>query len=992
MTVKQSYVRKPTIKVTFITNNDQFSLTYNTQEEKTKQGDVLNKADMSAAIIGFSVKNDMNDDSGTFSLNIAGADRFDRILSPNDIITIQVNPGKPNNVKNDYIMVGMVSEVKRLGEYDSSSVVYQVTGNSMLKALMQLKLGTIQEVASLLGTNGWMMGMGGLQSADSYLNGGDSSERKTTQDLIDSADSKKDKVFVSSFYGPHYYSGIKDGEKVVATNTDYAIGSYVYIEGYGVAKVGYHLGTSKETIQLVGDNKKFGQVPTIFVNLPKTEVKKFGSQFKTVYTYKKQPKAEDSSDSTSTTTPGSQGITLQGESAAGVAEQVLNWFLKLHTKYHYENGKHAITDFITWDLNSWEDEYLMDPTPIMSYEGSLRQLISDNQAKPFNEFYADYTTDGKMNITMRKTPFEPGDWNNLYGEGVQLFSNDVVEEATGKNNAEAYSIFLANMPSSVLVQNLSALLSFPVYFPDMADVYGYSMLQVQNPYIFMFKQSSTAGGSSDSTSASGGGRPITTADIKDIASATMAWTNKGSDNVDAGNIDAFIKASRPGCRLNGTGKYFIEAGNTTGLNPIILLAFAALESDWGDSAIGNSNNFFGIGAFDNNPNNGLNYGNNSVRAGIVEGAKFIQHDYFNQGQTTLHSLFNNNGVHQYSTTPDEDMRIATTAAAYYSRFPMGTKKSNNDDSTSSSDDSSGKNKGKNTDSNSKTNSNGDNASRLKKYSVMLANWYGDNPSYISGEIRVLGNPDYRIGKVLIRKDNGEAIKGTDEPVQVDYYIESTIHEFNLTSGYTTTLGVTRGLPHNVDRFSHWNSWLDPLNQEQPGKGKLQFFGGGLFGEMSLKNSVEKASESSKGSGSSSGDSNNTTGVGKGDDYPAKWRNIAPDSVSDDFGYYNRECVSFVAYRLSKEGKTGFNGLGNAINWKPASGLSGQSKPMIGDVAWFNAADAPGAYGHVAYVSGVNGDTIYLEEYNYGSGQYAHNYHTRTVNKSQVTAFLRFPNK
>lgn len=989
MTVKQAYNRKPTIDITFITDNNTFNLRYNTDEEKADNNSVLNTGNLSAAVISFTVTNDMSDDSGTFNINAAGSERFDRILSPNDVVIIKVHPGMPRTVKNDVIMVGMISGVKRIGQYDSSSVVYQITGNSMMKALMQLKLGTIQDVASLLGTQGWMMGMGGLQSADSYISnpdsGGNGGGGKSVSSLKDEADGSKKGVFVSAFQGSKYFSGVSDNDLVVATNTDYPIGSYVFIDGYGVARVGYHLGKDQATMNLVSRNTVMGKAPTVFVNLPAAKVKAFGNQLNlTVYTYKKKPDTTPD-PSSSTSTPGSQGLSLSGQTAAGVVGQVLNWFLKLHTKYIYQDGKKNLTDFIEWHLDSWGDEFLMDPTPIMSYEGSLRQLISDNQAKPFNEVYSDFTPDGKMDIIMRRTPFEPGDWNNLYGEAVELLSTDVVEETTGTSNSETYSIFIATMPSNVLVSNLSALLSFPVYFPDLADRYGYSMLQVNNPYIFMFSQGSNAGGASDASKATGGGKGITTADVSDIANATMAWTTKGSDNVTADHIDAFIKKSNPSARLNGTGKYFIEAGNKTGLNPIILLAFAANESAWGNSSLGRAHNYFGIGAFDTNPDNGMKYSNTSDRDGIVNGATFIQHDYFNQGQTTLHSLFNNNGVHQYSTTANEDRVIGSIAANYYAMFPMKTKKSNNDDSNSSTP-SGVKNS-------SKGDSDGnDNASRLKKYSVLLANWYGDNPSFVSGELRVLGNPDYRVGKVLIRKDNGAASSGNASPVQTDYYIESTSHEFNLTSGYTTTLGVTRGLPHSVDRFRHWNSWLDALSQDVPGNGKLQFFNGGLFGEMSLGNAVTKAADEKGGSnGGGNGGSNNTKGVGKGDDYPAEWRNAAPDSVADSWFYWNTECVSFVAWRLSQMGKTGFSGLGNAIQWQANSGLKGQSKPQIGDVAWFNAAQAPGAYGHVAYVAGVNGDTIYLEEYNYGT-QYSHKYHTRTVSKNQVTAFLRFPNK
>ena len=32
----------------------------------------------------------------------------------------------------------------------------------------------------------------------------------------------------------------------------------------------------------------------------------------------------------------------------------------------------------------------------------------------------------------------------------------------------------------------------------------------------------------------------------------------------------------------------------------------------------------------------------------------------------------------------------------------------------------------------------------------------------------------------------------------------------------------------------------------------------------------------------------------GDDYPATYKNLGKDAVIDEWGFYNRECVSFVA--------------------------------------------------------------------------------------------------
>ncbi len=873
MTIKQAYIRKPTIGVDFVTESDVFSLKYKTDESLSDKGNVLNKGDLSSAILSLNVDNDMNSDSGTFVLNLVGSERFDRILSPNDITIIRINPGKPNEVKNDCIMVGMITSIKRIGEYDSSSVVYQVNGQSMMKALMQLKLGTIQEAASLLGTNGWMWGMGGLKQASSYTSDGSDDDTQTS------------------------------------------------------------------------------------------------------------------------TTSGSQGITLQGQSASGVVGQLVKWFLILHTKYSYKNSTKTVADYVTSDLTSWsEDEALTDPTTIMSYEGSLRELISEVQAKPFNEFFGDYTVDGKMKLVMRKTPFEPDSWKTLMDGAVKLYSNDVIEESLGVTDEETYSIFLANMPSNVAISDISTYLSSPMYFPNLADRYGYSLLQVDNPYIFAYKQGSTEGGSDDGGKASGGGSPITQATVDNIKNATMAWTNK--KDVTASNIDNFIAKSNPVSKMKGTGKYFIEAGKQTGLNPIILAAFAANESAWGNSTYGSSYNFFGIGAYDSNPDNAYNYSNSSAKSGIINGAKFIKHDYFDAGQKTLRSLFVNNGVHQYSTSGDKEANvIATIVARYYDMYPNALQKAQ------FFSEGGGKVVTKKTKSESSvkavsTDDSG-NQSRLKKFSVLLANWYGDNYSYSAGEIRVLGNPDYRVGKVLTRFDNGQVSIGNQDPIQIDYYIERTSHEFNLNSGYTTTLGVTRGLVHSIDRFKHWNSWNNPLTETKQGAGGLQVFNGGLFGEISLKKNIEdsaKEANSDKNHNSSKSGSDELSAPKKaGDDYPSKYKNASPDSVADEWRYLNRECTSFVAWRLSRDGKTNFSGLGNAISWASRSGLQLQKSPKVGDLAWFNELDAPGAYGHVAYVAKVSGDNVFIEEYNF-LPEASHAYHTRTIRKTRASGYLRFKNK
>ena len=127
------------------------------------------------------------------------------------------------------------------------------------------------------------------------------------------------------------------------------------------------------------------------------------------------------------------------------------------------------------------------------------------------------------------------------------------------------------------------------------------------------------------------------------------------------------------------------------------------------------------------------------------------------------------------------------------------------------------------------------------------------------------------------------------------------------------------------------------------------------------------------------------GVDPGDDYPARWKNLPQDAVLDEWGEYNRECTSFVAWALHS--RNGFNMpfYDNANGWGPDAARRGyavNSTPAVGSVAWSNA----GTYGHVAYVVAVSGGSVTIEEYNYyGNGTYD----KRTVPASAFTAYIHF---
>lgn len=121
----------------------------------------------------------------------------------------------------------------------------------------------------------------------------------------------------------------------------------------------------------------------------------------------------------------------------------------------------------------------------------------------------------------------------------------------------------------------------------------------------------------------------------------------------------------------------------------------------------------------------------------------------------------------------------------------------------------------------------------------------------------------------------------------------------------------------------------------------------------------------------------------GDDYPTTLKKSAPDSMVDNWTMYNRECVSFVAWRLHAQNHFELPvGFGSAWQWgsqAKSRGYRVDNTPSVGSVAWFGA-------GHVAWVAEVSGDNVVIEEYNYN---YNYNYYRRTVNTRDVSGFIHF---
>ncbi len=123
-------------------------------------------------------------------------------------------------------------------------------------------------------------------------------------------------------------------------------------------------------------------------------------------------------------------------------------------------------------------------------------------------------------------------------------------------------------------------------------------------------------------------------------------------------------------------------------------------------------------------------------------------------------------------------------------------------------------------------------------------------------------------------------------------------------------------------------------------------------------------------------------------YPAYLNNAAKDALVDPWGMYNRECVSYAAWKVYQTygNMPYWGGRGNANQWDDnarAAGIPTGYTPKVKSVAVWHI----GYYGHVAWVESVNSDgTFNVSEYNRGGdGQY----HERVNISTSGVVFIYF---
>ncbi|HDE5470316.1 TPA: glucosaminidase domain-containing protein [Staphylococcus aureus] len=147
------------------------------------------------------------------------------------------------------------------------------------------------------------------------------------------------------------------------------------------------------------------------------------------------------------------------------------------------------------------------------------------------------------------------------------------------------------------------------------------------------------------------------------------------------SVSALNKILKGKGTLDGQGKAFAEACKKNNIHEIYLIAHAFLESGYGTSNFASGRygayNYFGIGAFDNDPDYAMKFAKNkgwtSPAKAIMGGAGFVRKDYINKGQNTLYRIRwnpKNPATHQYATAIEWCQHQASTIAKLYKQIGL----------------------------------------------------------------------------------------------------------------------------------------------------------------------------------------------------------------------------------------------------------------------------------------------------------------------------------
>lgn len=854
--------------------------------------------------------------------------RWDKVLNVDDIMVIRINPNEVNTdepVYNTNIMTGLIAEVSVIGQYGENSLMYQISGQSFAKAFTQFKIGLISQVEKQISNMGWLWDMNaqldpiihGSGKSDGDGGGGYLAVGKYSKSVASKAKAVAKAVGGELGIKPQFIFGQLGLETGMADNNltrHNNLSGIIYVKQKGARagsrqpaadggaayayykSLGYYAGDYARIVKRDMRGKKpktiaefshllklggyYGADESTYTAGLRTWASRYGGTSAGSLGGSSSSGGDsggggdDSGDTGQVNSTAEQikneqansiGVPFFGNTVATIEDNLVKRF-KPYMVYSYDNNSKTLWDFLDFtNMQSWTDfEKLYDSSQFTNANGSLWDLMQNASRPPFNEMFFDSTADGKSKLVVRRTPFNPEDWNPL--TTVNIDSQNIIDQEITKTDVQQYSVFVVNPASPTLLGITDGMLlsAYPQTNLSLINHYGYAKYEVDDLYLSgrnddnnkkdtdsdkddkkdKKKDKGKDKGKSKPKSKGEKKKEQKEHDSKDKP-AKVRSIDISPRAVDMFPDDLLRKNDKkPSTTKKKNDSDKDKKQKSPKKKPQVAKdknKSVALESK--DNSAGKLYTAKDVRKYFDS------IAHNDIRMNKAKYAKVLADSANNISAAQAYELVNSycaNGYILNQPTFDNIMQVdtggglantGTKPASFenmedciekakgdlnaFMSIAKSTIKNVSDEFLRQVWQSRGGN-GKLTkkayekvykNSRDAGNSTGDAvASDLRVFTRMLYNWYADNFNFYGGSITVSGNPDIRVGckTDVIDFHTKEEYNYTG----MRFYIESVNHSFSFDQGYTTTMGVTRGMKMpdgdgDDPRFSNlWGTSID----------------------------------------------------------------------------------------------------------------------------------------------------------------------------------------
>lgn len=480
-----------------------------------------------------------------------------------------------------------------------------------------------------------------------------------------------------------------------------------------------------------------------------------------------------------------------------------------------------------------------------NYNGSILSMIKDVAATPFNELFWTHE-EGKATLHYRPTPFDLENWEKL--PAISIEPNIILSQEFSNSDQEQSAVFKLTAEEQAQSEAMYQYL-YPLTNIELIQRYGYKTMSVSNDYFSSANKHETTQGVGGTSQAQNGQQQ--NAQQNYPPASQMMYVYNCIKDKNFSSKETYIPPELGGdsdyeqvmSLLNTCNNKDDFVSKCQSINPNIFKAGVA-EQLWNQAR--------GISIQSSGKNKLSHDGYLSIicpQLAQVAPKSIGSFSKLKQGLSAvkahpkysaeeLMQLFDYRIGSKQAYEIAKSMGDGTFSESKYNQILSQYKITDAEKGVGAAGGSNDGNKV---------------SELMMEYTRKLYNWYADNSKYYSGTVTINGTAGIEIGKRLF-------LHSVKDNLYYEFYIEAVNHSFSFEQGWTTSIGVTRGV-----------QMADPSEMEQrrfkpPFSfcGTSTVFTGGYFGEESLKASIQEAkAKESSGSGSSGGGSGKgLAGVGK----------------------------------------------------------------------------------------------------------------------------------